>query len=429
MKIKNIRALGRVLMFNRIKTNIFFHYFPYLFKKKLDLRHYALLIKRINLFLKSLKLNKIYKIGFLVKIDQAVPYYGSEVFYKYMDRFLNFDGKLACSSVLLSVSKDCSFNCKHCYQKHDNGDDLDLESLLNVTKELIDQGVTNYTIEGGDPFINFDRLKSVCETIGKKGDIAINSTGDGITLERLKSLKDSSNVRSIIFSINSPIKEDVNFFMGQDYAWNTLIHGLKLCSIGSIPTSLNCCLNSDHYENGNFEYLMEIAKDFGVAHVKLIHPKAAGAWLQGSFPSFTDEELQHIKLLVKKYNKQSKYRKYPSITAQVIEEDKEHYGCAAGGTDRFYINGKGDVQPCEFLNVSFGNIKEEKFSDIFDRMRTQFETPGVDWLCEKYSQNIDATFKTEGSLPLSVESSNLLYRKWGRGEATPLFHKIEKELV
>lgn len=429
MKVKNIRNINRNLVMNKVKIELFFHYLPFVFKKKLDFKHYRLLIKRTNLLLKSFKVNKYYKIGKKIKLDHSVPLFGSDSFYKYMDKFLNFTSKLDCSSVLISITKDCSFNCKHCYQKFDIGTDVDLDTLAKVTNELIDKGITNFVIEGGDPFIKFDRLYKICSTIGYKGEISINSTGNGITLEKLKKLKECCNLHTITFSYNSPTEDDVNFFMGQDYAWNTITHGLKLVDIAAIPASLNCCLHSGHYENGNFEYLMEIAKKLGVCHVKLIHPKAAGAWLQGNFPEFTTNEIDHIKQLVKKYNRHRKYANHPAVTAQVIEEDSEHYGCRAGGSDLFYINAKGDVQPCEFLNISFGNILDEDFSSIFNRMRAEFNTPGTKWLCEAYSENIYSEFKNSKTLPLSVESTQNLYSKWNRGDATPFYYKIEKELI
>lgn len=428
MRIKNISNMNRLSVLNRIKTDLFFHYLPLVFKKELDLKHYFLLIKRINVLLKSFKINKFYKIGKKINIDQNVPLYGTSSFYTYMNRFTNFDSKLVCTKALISITKECSFLCKHCYQKFDEGEDLDLESLTKATKSLLDHGVTNFIIEGGDPFIKFEKLLAICETIGHRGEVTINSTGNGITLERIKKLKSVCNLLTITLSMNSPIEEDINFFMGQDYAWNTIKHGLKLCKIATVPTSLNCCLHSGHYENGNFEYLMELAKDFGISHVKLIHPKAAGAWLHGNFPEFEASEIDNIKATVKKFNRHRKYKKYPAVTAQVIEEDSDHYGCTAGGSDRVYINAKGDIQPCEFLNMSFGNIKDEEFNVIFERMRSNFNTPGTKWLCDEYSKNISSLHKNDEALPISIHSTEGLIDKWNRGDATPLYYKIEKEL-
>ena len=67
------------------------------------------------------------------------------------------------------------------------------------------------------------------------------------------------------------------------------------------------------------------------------------------------------------YNLRREYKDFPAIYAQSIEEDENHFGCTAGGIDRFYINAKGDVQPCEFLNISFGNVQDENFEDIYDK--------------------------------------------------------------
>ena len=110
------------------------------------------------------------------------------------------------------------------------------------------------------------------------------------------------------------------------------------------------------------------------------------------------------------------YYEYPAITAQVVEEDEEHYGCAGGGTERFYINAKGDVQPCEFLNISFGNVKEESFSDIYSRMRDVFKTPGTNWLCDKYSSSVNDNFKLSRITSYNVSirritSYNVCYTK------------------
>jgi hypothetical protein len=40
-----------------------------------------------------------------------------------------------------------------------------------------------------------------------------------------------------------------------------------------------------------------------------------------------------------------------SASVQVFESPAP-FGCTAGGIDRFYLNANGEVQPCEFLNVS-----------------------------------------------------------------------------
>jgi len=172
---------------------------------------------------------------------------------------------------------------------------------------------------------------------------------------------------------------------------------------------------------------MEKAKEFKAAIIQLIKPKPAGGWLEDGASAFSGEDIEQLKRLVESYNRDSRYKDYPSISAQAIEESKEQFGCTAGGTDRFYINAKGDVQPCEFLNISFGNIGRADFEVIYEKMRSCFEIPGECWLCEKYSKDILKQYKEskQDSLPLSEALSEEVYSNWDRGNRTELYEKLD----
>ncbi|HZK83321.1 MAG TPA: SPASM domain-containing protein, partial [Desulfosporosinus sp.] len=143
---------------------------------------------------------------------------------------------------------------------------------------------------------------------------------------------------------------------------------------------------------------------------------------------FTPEDLAYIKARVNQYNLQDDFSRYPSISAQIIEEDKTVFGCTAGGTDRFYINAKGDLQPCEFLNISFGNIAVERFEDIYQTMRSFFPWGGDCNLCECSSKEIHKLYQENSlkSLPLTPALSKKIYGSWDRGSKTDLYEILEK---
>lgn len=272
----------------------------------------------------------------------------------------------------------------------------------------------------------YERLKQVCVAIDNRSEIWVNSTGDGITLERLQELT-GLNVTAIMFSLHAYEPEKLNSFMGSPYAWETMAKAIDLCHQAGIAVAFNICLQKEAFYNGTFEKVMEKAKEFKAAIIQLIKPKPAGGWLETGAGVFNEEDIQHIKELVNKYNHNTQYQDYPSISAQVIEEDKDVFGCTAGGTDRFYLNAKGDVQPCEFLNISFGNIQDEDFEVIYQRMRAQFAEPGECWLCEKYSGKISQLFREHNlpSLPLDPELSKTVYQTWDRGNKTELYQKLK----
>lgn len=424
-KIKNVYGFSKIIFLIKVKIYVFIHFLPEVLKGRMSFTKYLAYLRRLLYFLSKMKHNKFVKIGGNTRIDLYVPGFPSPAFYTACKKFKIFGEKLPCLTVLISVTSACRYKCSHCYQKYDKGKDVNIDILVKTIKKLQDMGIAFFNIEGGEPFLVYNRLKEVCAAINNRSEIWINSTGDGITIERLKELKEN-NVTAIMFSLHSPQPDEFNNFMGMANAWETMERAVEICHQVEMPVAFNTCLQKDDFYNGKFEKIMNRAKEFNAAFIQLIKPKPAGGWLETGAGEFREKDLDYLKQRVNLYNHNKQYRNHPAISAQIIEEDKDVFGCTAGGTDRFYINAKGDVQPCEFLNLSFGNIMQEEFEIIYHRMRAHFEDPCECWLCEKYSGNILQIFKENKltSLPLPNELSKLIYTTWNRGNKTKLYQRL-----
>ena len=97
-------------------------------------------------------------------------------------------------------------------------------------------------------------------------------------------------------------------------------------------------------------------------------------------------------------------------------------GCTAGGIDRFYIGCSGEVPPCEFVNLSFGNLNEEPFAVIYERMRSAFPVPCQEWCCREHAQEI-AQYSGE-TLPIPWAETEKLIAKWRPGTPTSIYETI-----
>jgi MoaA/NifB/PqqE/SkfB family radical SAM enzyme len=422
-----IQGLGRLLFLARLKLTIFAHYLPLLLRGDLPPRRFVLFLRRLLLFLSKLGHNKFVRLGRRTRLDLYVPSFPSLAFYVGCRKFLAFDQPTPCSTVLLSLTSACRFACPHCYQRHDRGKDFPIDNLLQVIRRLQDNGIAFFNLEGGEPFLVYERLRKACAAIDARSEVWVNSTGDGMTLERLRELK-GLNLTAIMFSLHTAEPARLNAFMQSPQAWDTLARGIGLCHAADLPVTFNTCLQREGFYNGEFERLMEQAKAFGACLIQLIKPKAAGAWLESAPATFDPQDLAHVAGLVKRYNHDPACAAYPAIAAQTLIEDPARFGCTAGGTDRFYINAKGDVQPCEFLNLSFGNLAEEDFDTIYARMRRAFDPPGETWLCEACAPQIRAAFQEHKAptLPLDKETSAQIYSHWDRGRPTRLYAEVEK---
>lgn len=434
MKAKeNIRPVtyigtARGIMNLRIKIAVLFHFLPMLLKKEPGPGKFLRFAKRLLFFLSKMKDNKYADGGNGVKINLYVPAFPSKAFFHACAKVSEFKEKMPAVSMLISVTSACRFDCKHCYQKLDKGKDVDIELLAGVVRYLQDHGMAFINVEGGEPFLVYDRLKKICDTIDTRSEILINSTGDGITVGRLNELKAKGNLMGIMFSLHTDKPEKLNAFMGSENAWATLESGIEACHQAGVPVTFNSCLTREDYYNGTFERVMDRARSFGGMLIQMIKPKPAGAWLEGGADHFSADDIQLIREKMLRYNNDASFRNYPAIAPMIIDEDREHFGCTSGGTDRFYINAKGDVQPCEFLNISFGNIATEPFERIYERMRNTFRTPGDCWLCEKYSARIAELFRAHGlqSLPLPPAVSEELLSGLEQGAVPDFYEKVVK---
>jgi len=84
-------------------------------------------------------------------------------------------------------------------------------------------------------------------------------------------------------------------------------------------------------------------------------------------------------------------------------ESPEVFGCGAG-TQHLYIDCRGNVCPCDFTPLSFGNIRQESFADVWQRMNLAFgDNPRRHCFIQKHHK-LAGQFG-EGTHPLSPELS------------------------
>jgi len=425
---KTYIGFQRKIMDLRIKISTFFHFLPLIFSGKLSPRLFWRFLKRLLYFLSKMEKNKYVKTSHGTKINLYVPAFPNKAFFHACEKVMEFKDKMPSVTALISVTSACRYNCEHCYQRLDKGKDIELDPLKKSVSWLQDHGLAFFNIEGGEPFLVYPRLKEICDHIDSRSEILINSTGDGITVERLLELKKNGNLMGIMFSLHTDTPEKLNAFMHHDQAWSNLEKGIEACHRAGVAVTFNSCLMVEDFYNGTFERVMERAKDFGGSLIQLIKPKPAGAWLGSDSIRFKPEDLAHVREKVMDYNNLAVFRNYPAIAPMIVDEDNEHFGCTAGGTDRFYINAKGDVQPCEFLNVSFGNITREPFENIYKRMRKTFHEPGNCWLCEKYSSQISKILQENqiSTLPLPEDLSRQIIENLEKGDVPEFYEKVVK---
>ena len=353
------------------------------------------------------------------KLDFYMPRYPSEAFFTAMeDKVLRKPPRPV--SVVLSVTKACAYRCPHCYQRKDAPQELPQDILIDNVRKMRDFGVVAWAVEGGEPLMRFERLEAVLKEISGL-EVWVNSTGHSATPEKIRRLAELK-VTGVMSSIHSVDPREHDAFTGMQGSWRRALDFLHDCQKEGMLVGFNTVLTDRQIVDGGIDGIMALAKEQDCDYIQLIHPKACGGWMGRTF----DNELAQKAIRIAKeaqirYNS-VKEKHSPVLTAQVFEESPEMLGCCCGGIDRFYVGASGDVQPCEFVNISFGNLQEESFETAYERMRKCFATPCEEWTCCIHAKEL-AEHAGE-RLPIPWAETEQLVKNWKAGTPTKVYESI-----
>jgi len=419
-----ITGLGKVLLYVRIALGTAWHYALRPGRFGLSPARYVRFLRRALRLLLIFRHNKVVRVRNGYKLHLYLPAYPSRAF------FYTIESKLLMrpprpTTVVFSMTKACTYKCSHCYQARDGGPDLDEGLLLQTAQNVQDVGVAMFDIEGGQPFLRYPRLLRLVRALDERSEIWVNTTGAHLEPEMLAELK-KAGLFGLIVSIHSTDPDEHDALTGVPGSFHVACDALKLCRRMNLAPAVNSVLSEEAIESGGLDKLMDLARELDCDYVQLIHPKPAGAWM-GRTEGMQREArvLRHIRREHLRYNSRS-MRDYPSLAAQAFEESPEILGCTAGAVDRFYVNACGEVQPCEFLNISFGNVNDEPFTRVYERMRSYFPNPCCDWLCCTQAEAVHNLFAGHElkRTPVPWEIAQGLVETWNRGRPTPVYKQM-----
>ena len=411
---ENITGLRKFLFYVRMSLACAWRYW----------RHPAALVKASQLtriFFKH-KLKRLASGEY--KLDFYLPRYPSRAF------FAALEDKVVCRpprpvSVVLSISKACAYKCPHCYQRKDDPHELPLPILVENVRKMRDFGIVAWAVEGGEPLMRFERLEAVLAEIAGL-EVWVNSTGHGATPERIRRLAELE-VTGVMSSIHSVDEKAHDAFTGVAGSWRRALDFLRDCREAGMLVGFNTVLSDREVIDGGIDRIMALAAENNCDYIQLIHPKACGAWMGRAFDKSLHAEAVRVACAAQRKYNSGKVDIAPVLTAQVYEESPEMLGCCCGGIDRFYVGANGDVQPCEFVNISFGNLADVPFETAYARMRKAFAVPCEEWTCERRAEDIGRVTllrDRNAPLPLPWAETKELVAQWQGGTPTKVYGKM-----
>ncbi|MHC4093378.1 MAG: radical SAM/SPASM domain-containing protein, partial [Planctomycetota bacterium] len=304
-------------------------------------------------------------------VNTHFPPYPSRAFDNLAEGFnlLGDAGERRLYSVALAVTNRCTFNCWHCYNAGRSQDDLPIEILKRLSAELQDLGAVMVTLTGGEPLLR-DDLELIARAFDDRSCLIVGTTGDGLTPQRARRLRDAG-VFGAGVSLDSADEEQHDRLRGRAGAFQTALRALGVARENDLYSYCVAVATREFLQPDHFMSFMRLAGESGATEVHLLEPSATGNLAGRTDVRLTKPERRRIF----DYQEQlAQDDELPILSSYAYLESPNAFGCGAGLT-HLYVDGSGEVSPCQFVPLSFGNVVRESLAEILDRMGRHFRRP------------------------------------------------------
>ncbi|HPO96096.1 MAG TPA: radical SAM protein [Elusimicrobiales bacterium] len=301
-------------------------------------------------------MRSIKKTIFLLKLFiKLTPF---RLYFKVLSNYVkNLLGFLTPASCVLGVTYRCQLNCPHCsagkYEKEISAE-LDTKEIKKILMEIHKMGVPRLNITGGEAFLRKDIFEIV--RFSSRYFITILETnGVAENEEVIKKLKESDlSCLSVSMDCLETKHEEIRNKKG---LFENILRTLKFARKYKLPVILSTYVTRDKINTDFFKKFEEIAKSYNVTAIRVMPLRPVGNGLLNFCEKnlLTDED---EKMIIDSINPSLFY--FKGIPGPSV--------CGIFLKNTFYISPYGEVQPCAYLPLSFGNIKNEDLKKILDRM-------------------------------------------------------------
>lgn len=304
-------------------------------------------------------------------------------------------------SMYLCITHKCPNNCVYCSAKSRQlGEELSKEQWIKVIQELQEMCTPIIGITGGEPMARED-IFDIVRSIDNRSTSILFTSGFNLSYEKAKKLKDSG-LFGIGISLDSYEKDVHNKNRNNENAFDYAIQALRNANKAGLYVMAQTVILKENLDEKELFKLFKFAKDNGAHEVKILEPILSGNLLtekQLSSVMYSESDREKLIKLQHKANKRSDL---PKISTFAYTESELKFGCGAGN-QHSYISASGELYPCDFVPMNFGNVKEESIKKLWIEMKNHIGKPKIGCFAQRVNREV---FKqSEGILPLSKEKA------------------------
>jgi heme b synthase len=291
--------------------------------------------------------------------------------------------------VAWEVTRSCNLACIHCRASSVHGPyagELTTNQCFKLLDDIVAFSTPIIILTGGEPLLRAD-IYDIAWHGTKRGLRMVLATNGTLVTEEIARKMIEAGIRRVSISIDGMDAQSHDMFRNVPGAFTGALHGIEAMKKAGLEFQINTTITKTNHHQ--LEGIMDLAIRLGAAahHIFLLVPTGRGKEMadQAISPADYEETLNwfyetslHCPIQLKATCAPHYYRIYHQrgkgsgamgqAAGKQMPPSPLHAmtrGCL-GGSSFCFISHTGQVQPCGYLDLDCGQIKEKGFENIWN---------------------------------------------------------------
>ena len=266
-------------------------------------------------------------------------------------------------TVDISLDTRCNMKCQHCSSETlKNGEPpMTVSDYEALAQELDRAGIVRVNLTGGEPLLRRDFDEIVRALAPHRRYLKLQTNGALLSRDRILHLK-RLGINAITISLDSMDAEEYASFRGvRPKTHAKILENISLVRECGLQISVSAVFTHQNLRSDTIQRVIDYTHASNITLLANI-ATPAGRWQTRPDYLFDAEDRAYLEDL---------QRRYPHIRT-----DHDAFGCPAVAR-KIYITAQGEVLPCPFIHVSYGNLRRESLTSTIGRMRQLYPFSGM----------------------------------------------------
>ena len=326
--------------------------------------------------------------------------------------------RLSPVSAFLAITAECPYRCWHCSYKNRQNGELPTTEWKRVIGELHSLGASIIGFTGGEPCSRADLPELVAAAAAGGAATIVFSSGACLTPTLLQELK-AAGLWSICISLDhaEPARHDL--LRGAVGCHARALQALRTASKLGFYTMVGAVATRSLLQENQLPALHRTARDCGAHELRIVEPMPCGLLAKDSKDVLLSEA--EVRSLREFHVQTNRAGGCPKVCAFNQIESPELFGCGAG-TQHLFIDARGEVCPCDFTGMSFGNVTQMPLARAWATMSEAMGSPRRH--CFIRMNHALLLRHSDGKFPLPPEASLKVCAEAGKEELPNYFQQM-----